>query len=549
MSTKTKLKYDPLLLGPDDKISIEMEEYIENVTPEFSYMLKRKPVNRSWYGSINGLDDLSNSTLESIGGYNLEFNDDYNSRELNNCDVINEDLKDVFNEKEFSNIYGKNNRFKYFDNMADNQIVFAIQDAKKALDRFDECLMLLDSATVMGGYNQATNSPNNFKKIYATWVYENMFSKRNGINSVTAMFEQLKYMFLTYIPHIKRVINDDTMVLCEVANSSVIFACYDSEEYQKLSTGKTQYNPQYVLIDWARENARICPKCGLWVDNKLDSCSCGHFFELTEEKDREINGDSFVIKMNMEGVTHAAISHALGGDDLGYIDDYLGESIHFFGGGIGCTTTIDLKWSPTGLGCQDYAFIVLQKDGYRIYHEQIQNALMEINDNNEEVVKETLFRFFVALYELKGWDYVIDFVEVLIKDDVVYINAAMEKVIDWMRNVGFVEDYYDSCYGAYVQFKRPADIDMRLSIKETKDDGKSLELVITPNEFEDILDKAISSIGRMAKSLGVKNLIRVNDKSVVSYNFKGNTVIYTDTALECVLKGKHFIFIEVGHNK
>lgn len=635
-----KLKYDPMLLGPNDEISDGMAEYIKNEAPEYMDLLRNRekdlfakagcefvdldntdyteneePVILSeedaaffdnvpdldaesnlWDDSIEGLDDFSDSELESMGGLSIEFDkeedndeewwndldnsglngigglDNFGGRDIcgicddwndwndwdeldeewhNNMDELGDYVADLENAREINR--------EYFDNVADSQIRNAIEDAKEALSRLKYALSDMHSGAVLGGFDKATCSLNNFKRIYAGWVYEEMFSERHAVNSVNLLFEQFHYEFLRLVPHIEAVLNDEDMVLCQVSNCSVVFEEYDDEDYLELSSLRCELNPRYVPLEWAKENARICPECGSWVDNELDRCSCNYIFPLTEEQERGINGDFFDIEMDMEGIDHETVSRVLGGDDFGYCENYQGEEIHFFGGGMGCTTTVNMPESPTGLGADDYAFIVLQDNGYRIYHEQIQDALMEINDNNEEVVNETFYRFFKALYELKGWDYVIDIVQDLIKDDVVYINAALDKTVNWLRENGFVEDYVNEHFNPYVELKHTnEDIEdndevvdygraFGVDLRELEKD-KVFTLAVSPDEIKIILEKTIDSIGRMAKMSDVKDLIRVDDKPVVSYTFQDNTVIYTDSTLECILGGQHYIFIEIVHN-
>ena len=119
-----KLKYDPMLLGPNDEISDGMAEYIKNEAPEYMDLLRNRekdlfakagcefvdldntdyteneePVilseeDAAFFdnvpdldaesdlldGSIERLDDFSDSELESMGGLNIEFDKEEDMR-------------------------------------------------------------------------------------------------------------------------------------------------------------------------------------------------------------------------------------------------------------------------------------------------------------------------------------------------------------------------------------------------------------------------------------------------------------------------------------
>lgn len=527
-----KIKYDPMLLGPNDKITDGMAEYIRNEAPEYSDLLERyeKQKEQERIKAEAEIDDWAGISEEDDG--------------IDPFDMLSE----IPGFNPFEPIPPVNFDFESF---SENQMEEAYRAGLEALYELEQAIVLMHGATMCKHFCVKSNDLQ--RDAYVSWVYNSLFGEDPIVSgdSLKSLFMQFKKKFLDLGPHIDNVMGEEKMVMCKVSNSRALYLHQDEEYYSEF---KDYASPevQFIPLELAKEIAVVCPDCGLWVDKELDRCSCNYIFPLSEEQEREINGDSFVIEMDMEGIDHETVSRVLGGDDFGYCENYQGEEIHFFGGGMGCTTTVNMPESPSGLGADDYAFIVLQDNGYRIYHEQIQDALMEINDNNEEVVNETFYRFFKALYELKGWDYVIDIVQDLIKDDVVYINAALDKTVNWLRENGFVEDYVDEHFEAYVELKHPDNLENNDFVKdEVWEDTKTFTIALAPRDAKTIIFDTVKSIGELVEcdkdNIKSFNCDVDKDRAVVSYCFKEfeNLIAFSDKGLECFVNSNHLWLIEI----
>lgn len=531
-----KIKYDPMLLGPNDKITEGMAEYIRNEAPEYSDYLKRYEKEQEKQNQ----KEQENTNIEIE-----EEIDDWDGIVIGNEDdglTPFDILSEIPGFNPFESVPPADFDFEIF---SDNQMREAYKAGLDALIELESAIVLMHGGAMSKHF--CLNGNDIQRDSYVNWVYNSLFGKDPIVarESVKSLFMDFKKKFLDIGPHIENVLNEEKMVMCKVSNSRALYLHQD-EDYYRDFENYVFPEVQYIPLELAKEIAVICPDCGLWVDKEEQYCTCQHYFKSEEE---ELYGEFYDIEMDMAGVNHESLCAALGADSaLGYADTFECEDIHFMAGAIGSTGTVPSEFSPTGLGLEDYIYIALKEDGFRIYHEQIQDAVQ----NNIKVVQETFYRFFKALYEIKSWDFVIEFVEQLLEDDVPYIIGALETVVDWLRESGYVEDYVDEHFESYVELKHTDDLKNNDSVKdEVSEDTKTVTIALAPRDAKNIIFEAVKSIGKLIEG-DKDNILSFScdeeiDKVVVCYCFKGfeNLIAYSDKGLECTVNSNHLWLLEI----
>ena len=541
-----KIKYDPMLLGPNDKITEGMAEYIRNEAPEYSDFLKRYEKQKEQDKQKQKEQENTNIEIE-------EEIDDWDGIVIGNeDDGLNpfDILSEIPGFNPFESVPPVDFDFEIF---SDNQMREAYKAGLDALIELESAIVLMHGGAMSKHF--CLNGNDIQRDSYVNWVYSSLFGEDPIVarESVKSLFMDFKKKFLDIGPHIENVLNEEKMVMCKVSNSRALYLHQD-EDYYRDFENYVFPEVQFIPLELAKEIAVVCPDCGLWVDKEEQYCTCQHYFKSEEE---ELYGEFYDIGMDMTGVNHDSLLNALCSDKpdyelgyLGYSEEFEGEVIHFVAGAIGSTGTVPSEFSPTGLGLEDYVYIALKDDGFRIYHEQIQDAVQE----NIKVVQETFYRFFRALYMIKGWDFVIEFVEQLLEDDVPYIIGALETVVDWLRENGFVEDFVDEHFQSYVELKHPDNLENNDSLKGEVLEDKTFTLALHPRDAKTVIFDTVESIGKLVE--GDKDTIKSfncdvdKDRAVVSYCFKGfeNLIAFSDKGLECLVNSNHMWLVEINQS-
>lgn len=125
------------------------------------------------------------------------------------------------------------------------------------------------------------------KSVYLGWVYDTFFADKHSPYNLRGLWEKMQIALEELKPHLN---NTEDMVMAKVYVQDD-----DGEVIEEFSRTK------YIPLEEAQETARICPNCGLWVDNEIDVCDCGEWLapmadiaeEFEYESDIQMDRDDF----------------------------------------------------------------------------------------------------------------------------------------------------------------------------------------------------------------------------------------------------------------
>lgn len=124
------------------------------------------------------------------------------------------------------------------------------------------------------------------KSVYLGWVYDAFFADKHSPYNLRGLWEKMQIALEELKPHLN---NTEDMVMAKV------YVQDDGEVIEEFSRTK------YIPLEEAQETTRICPNCGLWVDNEIDVCDCGEWLapmadiaeEFEYESDIQMDRDGF----------------------------------------------------------------------------------------------------------------------------------------------------------------------------------------------------------------------------------------------------------------
>jgi len=146
----------------------------------------------------------------------------------------------------------------------ETQVIVNYVQAKVAL----EDLQFAVAEMAIGPHiNSAKSNPvRDFaESVYYDWVYNTFFRNENSYYSLPTILQQLQTSLDELRPHLN---NNKRMVMAKV--------------YEQVDTGEEIEGfsrTKYIPLEKAKEAARICPNCGMWVGNEIDVCDCGEWLE------------------------------------------------------------------------------------------------------------------------------------------------------------------------------------------------------------------------------------------------------------------------------
>lgn len=159
-------------------------------------------------------------------------------------------------------------------------------------------------------------------------------------------------------------------------------------------TGFYNFEDMFLPLEEAKEIARPCPKCGLWVDDDEGFCDCGYIFKAEDTPKERQNETSFCIGV-VDGLTPETLADALGGFCSFYSNMYGNHMIYFDKGTLGIM-----------LDCEEKVPLIYLKkkiDHYEWIH-YLKN-LERLAASHMEVLQEAIYVLCEGLLKCTDKDY------------------------------------------------------------------------------------------------------------------------------------------------
>lgn len=316
-----------------------------------------------------------------------------------------------------------------------------IENYGKAMVALEDLQLAVAEMAIGPHINSAKSNPvKDFaESVYYSWVYNTFFGNENGYYNLPTILHQLQTSLDELLPHLN---NDKKMVMAKV--------------YEQIDTGEEieEFSrTKYIPLEEAQETARICPNCGMWVDNEIDNCDCGEWLEpvVTTSNAPE------KIKLSLEvpdGFTVETLSKAMGGSGGDFYEEVGDDTIHLMTwngtGHLGCSTAFRVTELSEWVG-DDYVFVSLEKEDDSLVWVLKTDYIAKAFSESPAVVKKTFKLLYDSVAACLGEDYADDLIMTMdLEGEDPGLSAAIAPIITAIferedENVGVCsqEDFND----------------------------------------------------------------------------------------------------------